>query len=128
MTNTSVEVDVMSAVWPVRGNRTLAELIQREIELVGMPEWTKEEDDLARAVQAKAKVPVEGLKRTIDAAQGPGRAEARRQRCRRHLVEGADGEVLLSGEHSATSISITGPRAFRSPPRSPTRARSPAPR
>jgi aminobenzoyl-glutamate utilization protein B len=71
MTNTSVSVDVISAVWPVRGNRTLAELFQREIELVGVPDWTKEEDDLARAVQAKAKVPVEGLKRTIDGLKGP---------------------------------------------------------
>jgi aminobenzoyl-glutamate utilization protein B len=71
MTNTSVSVDVISAVWPVRGNRTLAELFQREIELVGVPDWTKEEDELARAVQAKAKVPVEGLKRTIDELKGP---------------------------------------------------------
>ena len=71
MTNTSVESEIISAVWPVRGNRTLAELFQREIEAVGQPEWTKEEDDLARAVQAKAKVPVEGLKRSIDALKGP---------------------------------------------------------
>lgn len=71
MTNTTVEVDVMAAVWPVRGNRTLAELMQHEIELVGMPEWTKEEDDLARAVQAKAKVPVDGLTRTIEPLKGP---------------------------------------------------------
>jgi aminobenzoyl-glutamate utilization protein B len=71
MTNTSVSVDVISAVWPVRGNRTLAELFQRQIEMVGVPDWTKEEDDLARAVQAKAKVPVEGLKRTIDGLNGP---------------------------------------------------------
>src|SRR5215470_4500671 len=71
MTNTSVSVDVISAVWPVRGNRTLAELFQREIELVGVPDWSKEEDDLARALQAKAKVPVEGLKRTIDGLIGP---------------------------------------------------------
>lgn len=71
MTNTTVTVEVMSAVWPVRGNRTLAELVQREIEQVGMPEWTKEEDDLARAVQAKAKVAVEGLTRTIAPLKGP---------------------------------------------------------
>jgi aminobenzoyl-glutamate utilization protein B len=71
MTNTSVVVDVMSAVWPVRGNRTLAELIQREIEMVGLPEWSKDEDELARAVQAKAKVPVDGLKRSIDPLKGP---------------------------------------------------------
>ena len=52
-----------------------AELVQREIELVGMPEWTKEEDDLARAVQAKAGVPVEGLKRAVDPLRAGG-AEA----------------------------------------------------
>jgi hypothetical protein len=62
-TNTGVEIEVISAVWPVRGNRTLAELFQREIERLGPPDWSKEEDDLARAVQAKAKMPVQGLKR-----------------------------------------------------------------
>jgi aminobenzoyl-glutamate utilization protein B len=71
MTSTSVETDVISAVWPVRGNRVLAELFQREIELVGPPAWTEEEDALARAVQAKAKMPVQGLKRTIDPLKGP---------------------------------------------------------
>ncbi len=76
MTDTSVSVDVISAVWPVRGNRTLAELFQREIELVGVPDWTNEEEDLARAVQAKAGVPVEGLKRTIDALKGPASQQA----------------------------------------------------
>jgi aminobenzoyl-glutamate utilization protein B len=71
MSNTTVAVDVMSAVWPVRGNRTLAELVQREIERVGVPDWTRQEDELARAVQANAKVAVEGLKRTIDPLKGP---------------------------------------------------------
>jgi aminobenzoyl-glutamate utilization protein B len=71
MTNTRVEVDVMSAVWPVRGNRTLAELVQREIERVGMPDWSPQEDVLARAVQARAKVPTDGLKRAIDPLHGP---------------------------------------------------------
>src|SRR5260370_17352674 len=60
MTNTSVSVDVISAVWPVRGNRTLAELFQRAIELVGVPDWTKDEDDLAPAVQPKPKAPAQG--------------------------------------------------------------------
>ena len=63
MTNTTVEVDVMSAVWPVRGNRTLAEILQRQIEVIGMPEWTAEEEDLARRLQERAKVKVDGLKR-----------------------------------------------------------------
>ena len=71
MSNTKVEIDVMSAVWPVRGNRTLAELVEREIETVGLPNWSEEEDDLARAVQAKVKVPVEGLARRYVPMKGP---------------------------------------------------------
>ena len=71
MTNTTVEVDVMSAVWPVRGNRTLAELVEREIELVGLPSWSKEEDELARALQAKVDVPVDGLARKYLPMKGP---------------------------------------------------------
>jgi aminobenzoyl-glutamate utilization protein B len=71
MTNTTVEIEVMSAVWPVRGNRTLAELIQREIELVGLPSWSTEEEDLARSLQAKVNVPVEGLARKYVPMKGP---------------------------------------------------------
>jgi aminobenzoyl-glutamate utilization protein B len=71
MSNTKVEIDVMSAVWPVRGNRTLAELVEREIETVGLPSWSEEEDTLARAVQAKVNVPVEGLARQYVPMQGP---------------------------------------------------------
>jgi aminobenzoyl-glutamate utilization protein B len=71
MSNTKVEVDVMSAVWPVRGNRTLAELVEREIETVGLPSWSEQEDALARAVQAKVNVPVEGLARRYVPMKGP---------------------------------------------------------
>ena len=71
MSNTKVEIDVMSAVWPVRGNRTLAELVEREIEAVGLPNWSEEEDALARAVQAKVNVPIDGLARKYVPMKGP---------------------------------------------------------
>lgn len=71
MTNTSMEVEVQSAVWPVRGNQTLAELVHAEIERVGMPEWTKDEDQLARQLQGKANVKVTGLKRELTPMRGP---------------------------------------------------------
>jgi aminobenzoyl-glutamate utilization protein B len=70
MTNTEVEVEVLSAVWPTRGNRTLAELVQRNMELVGMPEWSDDEQTFARAVQEKVKVKVEGLKSAIKPLSG----------------------------------------------------------
>ena len=71
MSNTKIEIDVMSAVWPVRGNRTLAELVEREIEAVGLPNWSEEEDALARAVQAKVNVPIDGLTRKYVPTKGP---------------------------------------------------------
>jgi aminobenzoyl-glutamate utilization protein B len=71
MTNTELEVEIMSAVWPVRTNQGLAEVIQRNIEQIGMPEWTEEEDRLARAAQQAAGVAVEGLKPDIAPLDGP---------------------------------------------------------
>jgi aminobenzoyl-glutamate utilization protein B len=71
MTKTSVEVEVQAAVWPVRGNQTLAELVHAEFARVGMPDWTEDEDQLARELQAKAKVPVTGLKRDLTPMRGP---------------------------------------------------------
>lgn len=71
MTNTTFEVDVRSAVWPTRCNRTMAEVIQRNIELVGMPEWSAEEEAFARRLQEAAGVKAEGLRREIGALEGP---------------------------------------------------------
>lgn len=71
MSDTTVDVDVMSAVWPVRGNQTVAELVQREYERVGQPEWSEDEDRLARELQTKAGVKVEGLRRDVHRMKGP---------------------------------------------------------
>ncbi len=70
MTNTEVAVDVRSAVWPVRCNRTLAEVLQRNIEQVGMPDWTAEEQEFARALQVKGGVEAEGLKTAVTPLTG----------------------------------------------------------
>ena len=51
MTNTRVERNLLSAVWPTRSNKTLAEVVQANYELVGMPKWTAEEQALAKAIQ-----------------------------------------------------------------------------
>ena len=65
MSNTEVTVDVLSAVWPLRCNRTLAELVQRNIETVGMPTWTDEEQAFARELQTNANVKADGLRDAI---------------------------------------------------------------
>lgn len=71
MSDTELEVDVMSAVWPVRGNQTVAELVQREYERIGAPNWSVEEETLARELQSKASVKVEGLRRDVYRMVGP---------------------------------------------------------
>ena len=61
MTGTTWKENVMSACWPTRDNVTMAEIVQSNIELVGMPEWTEEDQDLARRIQKAAEVEVTGL-------------------------------------------------------------------
>lgn len=61
MTNTEYSVDVLSAVWPTRCNRTLAEVIQKNIDQVGMPAWTREEQELVKAVQSRVRVTASGM-------------------------------------------------------------------
>jgi aminobenzoyl-glutamate utilization protein B len=61
MTGTTWKENVMSACWPTRDNVTMAEIVQSNIELIGMPEWTEEDQDLARRIQKAAEVEVIGL-------------------------------------------------------------------
>lgn len=70
MTNTDSEVQVLAAVWPLRGNRPLAERVQGNIALVGMPEWSDEEQRFARELQTKAGAKPEGLRRELRLAKG----------------------------------------------------------
>jgi len=73
MTNTTVSVDVMSAVWPVYMNQGLAEVIQQNVELIGMPAWTAEENEFARKLQQACGVKVEGLQQSTKPLSGPVR-------------------------------------------------------
>ncbi len=62
MTGTTWKENVLSACWPTRDNVTMAEIVQSNIELVGMPQWTEEDQDLARRIQEAAEVEVTGLR------------------------------------------------------------------
>jgi aminobenzoyl-glutamate utilization protein B len=81
MTNTEVEIEVMSAVWPVRTNQGLAEVIQSNIELVGVPEWTDSEQEFARKLQEAADVKVEGLATEARPLLGPAEQRAPSNDC-----------------------------------------------
>jgi aminobenzoyl-glutamate utilization protein B len=65
MTGTTWKENVLSACWPTRDNVTMAEIVQSNIELVGMPEWTEEDQELARRIQKAAEVEEIGLRANI---------------------------------------------------------------
>jgi aminobenzoyl-glutamate utilization protein B len=70
MTGTTVTERVFGAAWPSNMNKVLAEVMHANILEVGMPEWTEDDQTLARAVQENLGVlgtegwfgvPVDGL-------------------------------------------------------------------
>jgi aminobenzoyl-glutamate utilization protein B len=71
MSDTNVAVEILSAVWPFRANRVLAETLQRHLERVGAPTWTDQEHELARTLQRKVGANVEGLKTAVKPLVGP---------------------------------------------------------
>ncbi len=69
MTGCTYEANIISVCWPNRANRVMAEVLQRNIQLVGMPQWSEEEEALARKVQEKNHLPVIGLEKEITPLQ-----------------------------------------------------------
>ncbi|MGI6574927.1 MAG: amidohydrolase [bacterium] len=61
MTGTKYEENILAAMWPNRDNRTIAEIVQSNIEIVGMPEWTEEEQNFAKKLQQSMGKPTIGL-------------------------------------------------------------------
>lgn len=56
-----VSIRFIAAVHQSHSNKAAAELYQRNIELVGMPQWTEEEQTFAKALQKELKAPEEGM-------------------------------------------------------------------
>ena len=71
MANCELSIDVRAAVWPVRLNQTIAEVIQRNVEAVGMPVWTEQENAFARKLQQQANMPEIGLRSAVKPLAGP---------------------------------------------------------
>ena len=65
MTGATWKETMLSACWPTRDNQTIAEIVQSNIELVGLPAWNAEEQALAKAIQKAAGVREIGLATTL---------------------------------------------------------------
>jgi aminobenzoyl-glutamate utilization protein B len=64
---------VLAAVHQRHANKAAAELFQKNIELVGMPEWSEEEHVFAKELQKELGRPERGMPTTIGKLREPGR-------------------------------------------------------
>src|SRR5882757_6383074 len=62
MTGTTYDVKYSASAWPQLGSKAIAEAIQNNIDAVGMPKWTEEEQTFARDFQKFAEKPQVGLR------------------------------------------------------------------
>ena len=69
MTGATWKENILSAVWPVLGNKVLAEVAQSNIESLGMPRWSEADQALARQVQKAAKAKEIGLETKVTPLQ-----------------------------------------------------------
>src|SRR5881392_4038633 len=70
MTDTEYTMRVLGSAWPGHFNKTVAETMHANIDVVGLPEWTDADQSLARALQHELKVPEIGLATKIQALRG----------------------------------------------------------
>lgn len=65
------EIKVLTGIHQRHSNRGMAELIQSNIELIGMPEWTDEENEFARALQKELEVEEKGYPEEVSKLNKP---------------------------------------------------------
>jgi len=70
MTNTEFTEKVLGSAWPGHFNKTVAETMHANIETVGLPTWSADDQKLAHALQHELKVPEIGLATKINPLRG----------------------------------------------------------
>jgi aminobenzoyl-glutamate utilization protein B len=71
MTDTTVTQRTVGSAWPCHFNKVIAEVQRKNIEAVGMPEWTEADQTLARALQKEIGAKEEGLKTKVKEPEPP---------------------------------------------------------
>ena len=78
MTETKMTSKILGTAWPGHFNKPLAQVMQKNIEKVGMPKWSEEDEKLAIAVQKLLESPekdmkgnpINGMYKKIDTLEG----------------------------------------------------------
>jgi aminobenzoyl-glutamate utilization protein B len=71
MTGTTVKRKVLGTAWPRHFNKPMALATYNNILKVGLPSWTKEDQDLAKALQENVHTEVKGLAMKLDSLESP---------------------------------------------------------
>jgi aminobenzoyl-glutamate utilization protein B len=64
MTGTTWDVKYAASAWPQLVSKTIAEAVQKNIEMIGVPQWSEQEQQFAKDFQKAAEKPVVGLRTT----------------------------------------------------------------
>ncbi len=76
MTGTTLEpTRVLGSAWPQHHNKPIAEAMFENIKVVGMPQWSEDDQRFAKAVQAEMKVREQGLNTEVGELRSPPRLE-----------------------------------------------------
>jgi aminobenzoyl-glutamate utilization protein B len=70
MTDTTVTQRVVGSAWPNHFNKVVAETMAKNIESVGLPQWSEADQTLAKALQKEIGAKVEGLKTKAKGLEG----------------------------------------------------------
>ncbi len=71
MTDTTYTSRLLGTAWPGYFNQPIAEAMYDNIKKVGLPQWSEDDQTLARAFQRELKVPVRGLAAKISELRAP---------------------------------------------------------
>jgi len=71
MTDTSFTSRLLGCAWPGYFNQPIAEAMYENIKKVGLPQWSDDDQTLAKAFQKEMKVPVRGLVTKIPELRAP---------------------------------------------------------
>jgi aminobenzoyl-glutamate utilization protein B len=71
MTDTKMTFEVLGSAWPGHFNKPMAEAMQENIQNVGLPKWSDDDQLLAKGIQKEIGSKVEGLNDTLSGLKAP---------------------------------------------------------
>jgi len=73
MTGTTVDHHLIGSAWPIYFNKVIAEDQQKNIEAVGMPQWSDDDQKLAKALQRDIGAKEDGLRTKVEPLEEPAK-------------------------------------------------------